>query len=119
MSEKIVMTNSDESTSAIFGLFDSNVRKIEENFDVRISNRNTNTTDGDAIVVSGESEGVDDAVKVLEYLKRMSGSGEALSEQSVDYVIGLVKDKTGESIEIAAAKVPSFKAGAALKAAIK
>ena len=27
--------------------------------------------------------------------------------------------KTGESIEIAAAKVPSFKAGAALKAAIK
>lgn len=99
MSEKIVMTNSDESTSAIFGLFDSNVRKIEENFNVRISNRNTDSTDGDAIVVSGESEGVDDAVKVLEYLKRMSGSGEALSEQSVDYVIGLVKDKTGESID--------------------
>lgn len=99
MSEKIVMTNSVESTSAIFGLFDSNVRKIEDNFDVRISNRNTNTTDGDAIVVSGETESVDDAVKVLEYLKRMSGSGEALSEQSVDYVIGLVKDKTGESID--------------------
>jgi phosphate starvation-inducible PhoH-like protein len=29
----------------------------------------------------------------------MSGSGEALSDQSVDYVIGLVKDKTEESIE--------------------
>ena len=99
MSEKIVMTNSNESTSAIFGMFDSNVKKIEDAFDVRVSNRNAESADGDAIVVKGEAESVDDAVRVLEYLKRMSGTGEALSEQSVDYVIGLVKDKTEESLE--------------------
>ena len=99
MAEKIVMTNSDESTAAIFGSFDSNIRKIENTFDVRISNRNSSVNDGDAIVVSGESESAEKAAKVLEYLKRMSGSGEALSEQSVEYVIGLVKDNYDESLE--------------------
>ena len=68
MTEKIVMTNSSESTSAIFGSFDSNVRKIENAFNVRISNSGADSTDGDAIIVSGESEGVDLAARTLEYL---------------------------------------------------
>ena len=99
MSEKIVMTNSNESTSAIFGSFDVNVRKIEKSFDVRISNRNSKTEDGDAIVVSGESADVDKAARTLEYLKHMSGAGETISEQSVDYVISLVNDNCDESPE--------------------
>ena len=99
MAEKIIMTNSDESTSAIFGSFDSNIRKIEETFGVRVSNRNTTSTDGDAIIVSGEQENVEKAAKALEYFKRMSGSGEAISDQSVDYVIGLVNDNSDELTE--------------------
>ena len=90
MAEKIVMTNSNEATSAIFGSFDVNVRMVEEAFDVRISNRNAESDHGDAIVVKGEADGVNMAARVLEYLKMMSGSGETLSEQSVEYVIGLV-----------------------------
>lgn len=99
MTEKIVMTNSDEATSAIFGAFDSNVRMIERAFDVRISNRNADTDSGDAIVVSGESENVDMAARTLEYLKHMSGAGETLGEQSVEYVIGLVRSNSDESPE--------------------
>ena len=99
MAEKIVMTNSDESTAAIFGSFDSNIRKIENTFDVRISNRQSTDTYGDAIVVSGEKDDIEKAARVLEYFKRMSGSGESLNEQSVDYVIGLVKDNFDESLE--------------------
>ena len=68
MTEKIVMTNSSEATAAIFGSFDVNVRKIERAFDVRISNRNTNTRDGDAIVISGERENADKAARTMEYL---------------------------------------------------
>ena len=68
MTEKIVMTNSDEATAAIFGAFDSNIRMIERAFDVRIFNRNKETTDGDAIVVSGEADAVNRAVRTLEYL---------------------------------------------------
>ena len=97
MSEKIVMTNSNEATSAIFGSFDSNVRKIERTFDVRISNRNSKSEHGDAILVSGDATNVDKAVKTLEYLKHMSGAGETIEEQSVEYVISLVSENSEEN----------------------
>ncbi len=99
MTERIVMTNSDEATAAIFGAFDSNIRMIERAFDVRISNRNAQSSDGDAIVVTGDEECADKAARTLEYLKHMSGAGETLSEQSIEYVIGLVKDNSDESPE--------------------
>ena len=99
MTEKIVMTNSSEATAAIFGFFDVNARKIERAFDVRISNRNTKTDDGDAIVISGEPQNADNAKRTLEYLKHMSGAGETISEQSVEYVISLVNDNCDESPE--------------------
>ena len=92
MSEKIVMTQSNEATSALFGAFDINARKIESAFDVRISNRNGISDVGDCITVSGEEENVDRAVRALEYLKRMAGDGDVLGEQSVEYVIELVRD---------------------------
>ena len=99
MAEKIVLTSSDEATGAIFGAFDANVRMIERAFDVRISNRNKSSTDGDAIIVTGEADNADRAARTLEYLKHMSGAGELLSEQSVEYVIGLVRDNCDESPE--------------------
>jgi len=99
MAERIVMTQSDEATSALFGAFDANIRMIERAFDVRVGNRNTNTDSGDALVVTGEEEAVSKAVRVLEYLKRMTGDGETLSEQSIEYVIGLVNDGLDENDE--------------------
>jgi phosphate starvation-inducible PhoH-like protein len=99
MTEKIVTTDSSEATSAIFGTFDSNVRIIEEAFNVRIFNKNRDNDDGDVIDVRGESEDVERAVKTLEYLKLMSGAGELISESSVEYVVGLVKDTGDEPIE--------------------
>jgi phosphate starvation-inducible PhoH-like protein len=92
MSEKIVLTNSNESTSAIFGAFDSNVKMIEKSFDVRISNRSDSADYGDAIVITGDIDGVEKAQKTLEYLKRMSGAGETIGQESVEYVLSLVKD---------------------------
>ena len=97
MTERIVMTNSSEATAAIFGTCDQYVRKIESTFGVRISNRRGDSEHGDAILVSGENDAVDKAVRTLEYLKHMSGGGETLSEQSVEYVITLVKDNCDES----------------------
>lgn len=99
MTEKIVMTNSSVATASIFGAFDANARKIERAFDVRISNRNVQTEDGDAILISGEAENTEKARRTLEYLKHMSGDGETISEQSVEYVISLVSDNCNESLE--------------------
>ena len=99
MKEKIVLTNSNEITSSIFGAFDSNVRIIERAFDVRISNRNQDSGDGDAIVVTGDELNVDRAARTLEYLKHMSGAGETIGINGVEYVISLVKDNIDESPE--------------------
>ena len=88
MAEDIVMTNSNEATSSIFGSFDKNIKMIESAFEVR----NQSSDSGDAIVISGDEEGVTKAKKTLEYLKHMSGAGEILSVESVEYVIGLFKD---------------------------
>lgn len=93
------MTQSNEATSALFGAFDSNIKIVEKAFDIRVSNRNDNSDSGDAIVVTGERENVRSAVRVLEYLKRMIGDGETLSEQSIEYVIGVVKDGQDEGLE--------------------
>ncbi len=98
MTEKIVMTSSNEATSAIFGSFDVNVRMIERAFDVRISNCNTSQNSGDAIVITGERDSAEKAARALEYLKHMAGEGEVVSEQSVEYVIGLVKDDMREDM---------------------
>ena len=92
MAEKIIMTKSNEATAALFGAFDANVRLIETSFDVRISNRNSDSASGDAISVVGEAENVDNASRTLEYLKRMIGDGEVISRETVEYVIGLAKD---------------------------
>ncbi len=96
MAEKIVMTMSNEATSALFGSFDRNVKKVEEVFGVHVFNRNGRNECGDAIVVNGDPEAVELAARALEYMKQMVGSGEALEEQAVDYVIGLVKDGLDE-----------------------
>ena len=93
------MTQSNEATAALFGAFDANIKIVENAFGVRVSNRNKDTDHGDAIVVSGESADVKSAVRVLEYLKRMIGDGETLSEQSIEYVISAVKDGQDDGLE--------------------
>jgi len=98
MKELIVTTNSSEATSAIFGAFDANVKIIERAFDVRILQSNAKAECGDVIVVSGEGEGVEKAVRVLEYIKHMVGVGELVSDQSVEYVVGLVRDDMEEDV---------------------
>jgi phosphate starvation-inducible PhoH-like protein len=93
------MTQSNEATASLFGAFDANIKIVENAFGVRVSNRNNDPDSGDAIVVSGEAGDVKCAVRVLEYLKRMIGDGETLSEQSIEYVISAVRDGQDEGLE--------------------
>ena len=98
MTEKILLTDTMEQTANIFGNFDMNVAMIEKAFGVTITNRESNTTAGDAIVVRGEeNEGVCRAFDVLEYLKGVAARGNEITEQTVEYIIGSVKG--GEKLE--------------------
>ena len=96
MSEKLVLTKSNEATMALFGSFDANIKRIEKAFDVKIFNRNSDSDSGDAIVINGSDENVANAACALEYLKHMTGEGESVSEETVEYVISLVKDGSEE-----------------------
>lgn len=100
MAEKTVLTKSSEETSALFGTFDSHAGMIERAFGVRISNRNNDPGMGDAIVITGDAGAVNSAARVLEYLKRMTGDGDTISAQSVEYVISLVNDGEEDSAEV-------------------
>jgi phosphate starvation-inducible PhoH-like protein len=98
MTEKIILTDTMEQTANIFGNFDMNAAMIEKAFAVSITNRESQTTAGDAIVVRGEDgEGVRCAFDVLEYLKGVAARGNEITEQTVEYIIGTVKG--GEKLE--------------------
>ena len=98
MNEKILLTKTAEQTANIFGNFDRNIAIIEKTFGVDITNRDTETTLGDAIVIRAENEeNVHQAFLALDYLKNMAEMGTNLNEQSVEYVVSMVR--SGEKLE--------------------
>ena len=69
----------------IFGSFDENIRLLEREFHVTVVNR-----DGE-LRVEGEPEETMLACKAIQALLTLSSRGEAIGEQNVRYVIGLVR----------------------------
>ncbi len=98
MSQKVIMTDSPEITSAIFGSCDSHLSRIEARFAVHITNRRVGNDGGDAIFIDGDAECVEKAAAVLEYLRRMSSDGDMISDQIVDYIIGMIADGEAEAL---------------------
>lgn len=93
MSRKVIYTDSAEMTATIFGTFDMNLQKVEQKFEVRVYNKRNENTEGDAIIIEGANDSsVDKAYKAIEFMKNMSSGGDRLSEQTVDYIIGMVSD---------------------------
>ena len=99
MAERVLLTDTFEQTSIIFGNFDINVQLIEKAFGVKITNRDTERTAGNAVVVSGEQENVEKAFEALSYLKKLSVLDDSVSEQNVDYVISMIKDGKQDDLE--------------------
>ena len=100
MIQKTVVTSSSEQTSIIFGSFDVHVRRLEEAFGVEIINRASDTDVGDNIIVSGnDADAVSDAAYVLEYLKKMSAYNDSISDQLVDYAVGMISDGKKSELE--------------------
>ena len=99
MPRKVIYTDSVDMTSTVFGAFDANVQKIEQKFEVRIYNKKLENTDGDAVIIEGtQDDGVNKAYKALEFMRNMSAGGDQLSEQTVDYIIGMVADGSEDEL---------------------
>lgn len=99
MAERIIKTKSSEITGRLFGSFDRNARRIEEAFGVKMYNRQGTDMDGDTIMLSGEPEAVTHAAEAVEYLRGMAEYNEEISEQTVDYIIGMAADGRASELE--------------------
>lgn len=99
MTERIIKTKSSEVTSLIFGNFDTNLKKLESAFGVKLHNRQSLGEPGDTIVISGGEEETKLAADAVEYLRNMTEYNETLAEQTVDYVIGMIRDGRASELE--------------------
>ena len=83
-----------EEAANIFGSFDENIRLIEAEFHVIVTNR-----EGE-LRINGEVEDTMMAAKAIDALLTLSTRGETIGEQTVRYVIGLARsgqtDKVSE-----------------------
>ena len=84
--ERIVNADRVEDLVAVFGSFDENIKRIEDNLSVHIVNRGTD------LKVSGEEEAADNAVRTLEGLLALASKGEIIDEQRARYLITLVNE---------------------------
>ena len=92
MAEQSIQAERMEQIINVFGSLDENIRIIEQEFDVKIINRDTE------LKVSGEDENVQMTSRVLEGLIQLAAKGEAIGEQNVRYVISLVREGQEQKI---------------------
>ncbi|MCQ2418322.1 MAG: PhoH family protein [Clostridia bacterium] len=92
MAERIINAERMEQIINVFGSFDENIKRIEQTFDVAITNRDTE------LKVTGDIEAVDKGARAIEGLLQLAAKGENIDEQKVRYLIDLVS--TGEDDKI-------------------
>lgn len=100
MTEKVVLTQTMEETSALFGVNDANIQLLESHFGVEILSRDTMESGGNAVAIRGESEeSVQEAYEAVECLARMARLKGEVSEQNVAYVISMITDGKSEELQ--------------------
>jgi len=93
--ERILEVDRMEQVINVFGSFDENIRIVEQAFDVKIINRDTE------LKVIGEDENlekIEKAYKVLRNLINLAAKGEVINEQNVRYIISLIEDGLEDKI---------------------
>ena len=84
--EKTALFDNMEKVIAIFGQFDKNINMIQKQLDVKIVNRDS------SIKISGSEANVAMALDTIGKLSDILDSGEALTDQSVQYAISMAME---------------------------
>ena len=91
--KRTLNTDSAEQTGAVFGVLDRNIKELENAFGVAVRSEDSEETAGNTLIVEGrDEESVGRAATALEYLCRMVSPGEGINDQSLHYVIDMVKE---------------------------
>ena len=91
MEQRISLERMEQAVN-IFGSFDENIRLLEKEFNVAVTNR-----DGE-LRINGEAEDVMHAAKAVQAMLTLSSRGEALGEQNVRYIVDMVRAGREEQI---------------------
>ncbi|MCQ2434778.1 MAG: PhoH family protein [Oscillospiraceae bacterium] len=102
MAEKICTFADSDAIAAVFGSFDTNIRKIEQQFHVVIVNRGT------GIKITGAEEDIMKAEQAMEALLRTNQRGDPLTDQTVRYVVNMVKDNAADQLKEISSDAVSF-----------
>ena len=93
MTEKRILIEDVETSSALFGPFDRNIKLLERLFAVNCLNRDSETGAGNTLIVSGEEEtAVDNAVKAVKLLLKTAKLQGTVPMQTVEYVSGMITE---------------------------
>ncbi len=94
MTERTIQVDRMENVISVFGSFDQNLRIIESELGVAVTDRD------DQLKIQGEAEAVLYAEKAIEGLLSLAARGEPIDAQNVRYILKLVRegqeDKIGE-----------------------
>lgn len=90
--ERTINAERIEQIISVFGSFDENIKKIEQTFDVQVTNRGTE------LKVTGDIVAVDKGCRAIEGLLTLAAKGETIDEQKVRYLIGLVNSGNDDKI---------------------
>ena len=93
MAERVINAERIEQLISVFGSFDENIKRIEQAFDVHVTNRGTE------LKVAGDVEAADKGARAIEALLSLAAKGEAIDEQKVRYLIGLVNTGNDDQVE--------------------
>ena len=86
MIERIMMVDRMEHIISVFGSFDQNIRIIESELSVKVTDRESE------LRISGEAENVMLAEKAIDGLLTLAARGENIDAQNVRYIIKLVSE---------------------------
>jgi phosphate starvation-inducible PhoH-like protein len=92
MGEKTMSVDRLENIISVFGSFDENLRIIENDLNVRITDRNSELN------ISGDEENAHYAEHAINGLITLAAKGEQIDARSVRYIISLVKDGKEDKI---------------------
>ena len=93
MSEITMTVDRLENIINVFGSFDENLRIIEEELNVRITDRNSELS------ITGGEEETSYAERAITGLLTLAAKGEQIDARSVRYIIGLVKEGKDDKID--------------------
>ena len=100
MAEKRIAIESIETSTALFGPFDVNIKFLEKFFGVECMNRDSENGAGNTLVISGQDEGMCDmAARTVRLLVRTAKLQGTVPVQTVEYISSMVKEGRDGELE--------------------